>query len=50
MDFEFSARSLELQKQLRDFIDTYVVPAEPVYRQQVEESGDPHTTRPSWRT
>ena len=42
MDFEFSARSLELQKQLRDFIDTYVVPAEPVYRQQVEESGDPH--------
>jgi acyl-CoA dehydrogenase len=42
MDFEFSARSLELQKQLRDFIDTHVVPAEPVYRQQVEESGDPH--------
>jgi len=30
MDFEFSARSLELQKQLRDFIDTHVVPAEPV--------------------
>jgi acyl-CoA dehydrogenase len=42
MDFEFSARSLELQKQLRDFIDTHVVPAEPVYRRQVEESGDPH--------
>jgi acyl-CoA dehydrogenase len=42
MDFEFSARSLELQKQLRDFIDTQVVPAEPVYRQQVEESGDAH--------
>jgi acyl-CoA dehydrogenase len=42
MDFEFSARSLELQKQLRDFIDTHVVPAEPVYRQQVEESGDAH--------
>src|SRR5215218_11525377 len=42
MDFEFSARSLELQKQLRDFIETHVVPAEPVYRQQVEESGDPH--------
>jgi len=42
VDFEFSAPSLELQKQLRDFIDTHVVPAEPVYRQQVEESGDPH--------
>ena len=28
MDFEFTARSLELQKQLRDFIDTHVVPAE----------------------
>ncbi|HMF84339.1 MAG TPA: acyl-CoA dehydrogenase family protein [Acidimicrobiia bacterium] len=42
MDFEFSARSLELQKQLRDFIDTRVVPAEPVYGQQVTESGDPH--------
>jgi acyl-CoA dehydrogenase len=42
MDFEFSARSLDLQKQLRDFIDTHVVPAEPVYRRQVEESGDPH--------
>ena len=42
MDFEFSARSLELQKQLRDFFDTHVAPAEPVYRRQVEESGDPH--------
>ena len=42
MDFEFSARSLELQKQLRDFIDSHVVPAEPVYRRQVDESGDPH--------
>ena len=42
MDFEFSARSLELQKQLRDFIDTHVVPAEAVYRRQVEESGDAH--------
>ena len=42
MDFEFSARTLELQKQLRDFIDSHVVPAEPVYRRQVDESGDPH--------
>jgi acyl-CoA dehydrogenase len=42
MDFEFSSRSLELQKQLADFIETHVVPAEPVYRQQVEDSGNPH--------
>jgi acyl-CoA dehydrogenase len=42
MDFEFSPRSLELQKQLADFIETHVVPAEPVYRQQVEDSGNPH--------
>src|SRR5919106_286103 len=42
MDFEFSPRSLELQKELADFIETHVVPAEPVYREQVEESGNPH--------
>src|ERR671937_1819849 len=42
MDFEFSPRSLELQKQLADFIETHVVPAEPVYRQQVQDSGDSH--------
>jgi len=42
MDFEFSPRSVELQKQLADFIETHVAPAEPVYRQQVEESGNPH--------
>jgi acyl-CoA dehydrogenase len=42
MDFEFSPRSLDLQKQLADFIETHVVPAEPVFRQQVEDSGNPH--------
>jgi acyl-CoA dehydrogenase len=42
MDFDSSPRSLELQKQLGDFIETHVVPAEPVYRRQVEESGNPH--------
>jgi acyl-CoA dehydrogenase len=42
MEFEFSARSLELQKQLADFIESHVVPAEPLYRQQVEKSGNPH--------
>ena len=42
MDFEFSARSLELQEQLRDFVTTQVVPAEPIYAEQVAASGDPH--------
>jgi acyl-CoA dehydrogenase len=42
MEFEFSTRSLELQKQLADFIEAHVVTAESVYRQQVEDSGNPH--------
>jgi acyl-CoA dehydrogenase len=42
MDFEFSARSLELQDRLRDFIETHVEPAGPVYQEQVAASGDPH--------
>ncbi|HEX6313127.1 MAG TPA: acyl-CoA dehydrogenase family protein [Acidimicrobiia bacterium] len=42
MDFEFSARSQELQARLRDFIATHVDPAGPVYQEQVAESGDPH--------
>jgi acyl-CoA dehydrogenase len=42
MDFEFSSRSLELQERLSDFIATQVVPAEPVYAEQVAASGDPH--------
>jgi acyl-CoA dehydrogenase len=42
MDFEFSTRSLELQDRLRDFIDTHVDPAGPVYQEQVAASGDPH--------
>jgi acyl-CoA dehydrogenase len=42
VEFEFSARSLELQDRLRDFIETRVDAAEPVYREQVAASGDPH--------
>jgi acyl-CoA dehydrogenase len=42
MDFEFSARSLELQERLGDFIETHVDPAGPVYQEQVAASGDPH--------
>jgi acyl-CoA dehydrogenase len=42
MDFAFSARSLELQDRLREFIETRVEPAGPVYQEQVAASGDPH--------
>jgi acyl-CoA dehydrogenase len=42
MDFAFSARSLELQDRLRDFIETRVEPAGPVYQEQVAASGDAH--------
>jgi acyl-CoA dehydrogenase len=42
MEFEYSARSLELQGQLGDFIRSHVEPAGPVYEEQVAASGDPH--------
>ena len=45
MDFEFSARSLELQEQLRDFVTTQVVPAEPVYAEQVASRATRTSTR-----
>jgi acyl-CoA dehydrogenase len=42
MDFAFTPRVEELRQKLLDFMDSHVYPAEAVYRQQVEESGDPH--------
>jgi acyl-CoA dehydrogenase len=42
MDFALSTRALELQARLSEFIATEVDPAEAVYREQVEASGDPH--------
>jgi acyl-CoA dehydrogenase len=42
MDFALSARTDELRARLRAFIDEDVEPAVPVFRQQVETSGDPH--------
>ncbi|HET7652228.1 MAG TPA: acyl-CoA dehydrogenase family protein [Acidimicrobiales bacterium] len=42
MDFAFTPRVEELRQRLLDFMDSHVYPAESVYRQQVEESGDPH--------
>ncbi len=40
MDFAFSARCEELRKELLDFMDTHVYPAEEVYREQMEAAGD----------
>ena len=39
MDFEFSDRSKQLQEKLLEFMDEHVYPSEPVYDQQLEESG-----------
>ncbi|MBE8520625.1 acyl-CoA dehydrogenase family protein [Amycolatopsis sp. H6(2020)] len=46
MDFAFSARATELQDRLRSFMDTHVLPAEPVYDRQIAEAGDPHALPP----
>lgn len=42
MDFENSARSVELQRQVRTFVDEHVVPAEAVYAEQMRANGHPH--------
>jgi acyl-CoA dehydrogenase len=42
VDFSLSPTATALQDQLLDFMDRYVYPAEPVYAQQVRDSGDPH--------
>src|SRR5437763_2196267 len=42
MDFEPSDRGRELQERLLSFLDEHVLPAEPVYHEQLVESGQPH--------
>ena len=42
MDFEPSERCPEFKERLSAFMDEHVYPAEPVYEQQLRESGDPH--------
>jgi acyl-CoA dehydrogenase len=42
VDFELSPAAAELKEQLREFMDQHVYPAEPVYAEQMAESGDPH--------
>src|SRR6187200_483932 len=46
MDFALSTTSQKLQETLLAFMDRSVYPAEPVYRRQIEESGDPHLHPP----
>ena len=46
MDFAPSLRSDELKARLVEFDDDVVRPAEPVYRAQRTESGDPHFPPP----
>ena len=41
MDFEFGPKVEELRAKLQDFMTNKVLPAEPVYRKQYRESGDP---------
>lgn len=46
MDFEFSARSAQLQQALLAFMDSHVYPAEELYESQLAASGDPHSQPP----
>src|SRR5207248_30528 len=42
MDFAYSAKVEELRRNLLDFMDGHIYPAEAVYAEQVRASGDPH--------
>jgi acyl-CoA dehydrogenase len=42
MEFALSETAKGLQQALLDFMDGHVLPAEPVYEQQMREAGDPH--------
>ncbi len=46
MDFSYSPKAEALRTELLDFMDSHVYPAEPVYHQQIVDSGDPHTHPP----
>jgi len=46
VDFRFGPKVLALEERLLRFMDEHVYPAEPVYRSQVEEAGDPYVHPP----
>lgn len=47
MDFEISSKAAALREKLVDFMDQHVYPTEPIYHQQIAESGDPHFHPPA---
>jgi acyl-CoA dehydrogenase len=46
MDFELTDRCQDLRERLLAFMDEHVYPAEGVYREQLQGSGDPHSEPP----
>jgi acyl-CoA dehydrogenase len=42
MDFSYSDRVEDYRRRLLELMESHIYPAEPIYRQQMEESGDPH--------
>src|ERR1700756_3483387 len=44
--FDISERAQQLQKELLDFVESDVYPAEAIYEDQMRESGDPHFQPP----
>ncbi len=42
MEFAYSSKVEEYRSRLLEFMDSHIYPAEPVYRAQMEESGDPN--------
>jgi acyl-CoA dehydrogenase len=44
--FDISERAQQLQKELREFMESHVYPAEAVYEEQMRDSGNPHYQPP----
>jgi len=44
--FEMSDRTKKYQADLREFMESHIYPAEPIYEQQMREAGDPHFQPP----
>ena len=42
MDFALSPRATDLQQRLLAFMEEAVIPAEPVFAEEMRASGDPH--------
>jgi len=42
MDFSYSPKVEKLRSELLEFMDSHIYPAEPIYREQMQASGDPH--------